>query len=154
MPNRSRKVLNFEGTDMEFSGYGVDVRLAEDALIVTAKNFASKGALGATERTIPLDRIVALSFKPASLLGNGRITIQSDVGVTLIHFVRRSDAAASKIYDTLTARTITKPGTPPRGPLANERLQARRDTEDDRPDHRSQVGWSSSDRDPWPDGAE
>lgn len=112
------------GELVEFKGYGSKVRLDDGVLTVEASNGATKTALGATTRDVPVAEITALQLKKPTLLANGQISIQSGVGVTLIHFLKKSSADAEALFQKLQDAANAPSDAVPTGKLANEKLDA------------------------------
>lgn len=109
---------------MELKGYGSRASLADGTLTVEASNGATKVALGAAVREIPTSHITALQLKRPTLLGNGQISVQSEVGLTLIHFLKKSSADAEAFFRALQAASTAPVDAVPSGKLANEKLDA------------------------------
>lgn len=109
---------------MEFKAYGSKVRLDGGILTVEASNGATKIALGAAAREIPVGEISALELKKPTLLANGHISVQSGVGVTLIHFPKKSSADAELLVQMLRDASEAPADAIPTGKLANEKVDA------------------------------
>ena len=112
------------GELVEFKGYGSKVRLDDGVLTVEASNGATKIALGAATRDIPVAEITALQLKKPTLLANGQISIQSGLGVTLIHFLKKSSADAEALVQKLQDAAKASIDAVPTGKFANEKLDA------------------------------
>ncbi|MDR1443044.1 MAG: AAA family ATPase [Bifidobacteriaceae bacterium] len=94
--------------------YCVRVALDEYTLTVTATNAAGRGALGAAAVRIPLAGVFKVAMKPSSMLANGQVTVESQSGITLLHFRRKSTNDASALVDALNQR-CPRIAAPPAG---------------------------------------
>lgn len=109
---------------MEFQGYGARARLTDGVLTIEASSAATKIALGSASRAIPVAEISAIQLKRPTLLGNGQISIQSEVGVTLIHFLKKALPDAEALHAALQAASSAPREAVPSGRLANEKRDA------------------------------
>ncbi len=116
-----------EGQGPTLSGHGAHATIVGDVLRIDANNRAGKVALGAEEREVPLSDVSAIAFKEASMLVNGAITVQSSVGVSKIHFLKKSSDSARELFDALQAQSNRVQGAVPTGGYANEKNAARRE---------------------------
>jgi hypothetical protein len=110
---------------MELKGYGTDARIEGESISIKAKSRPGRLALGASDREIPLSKIIALDFTDASLLSNGRISIQSDVGLSVIYFLRRTTVPAREFFEAIKHGSLANLELVPAGRFANEHNQAR-----------------------------
>jgi hypothetical protein len=82
---------------MQAEGYGADIAFDGSTIRITGKGLG-KGALGASDREIPVSALRAIDFKPASALVNGHIELVTDQGKTLVHFRRKHGDSMSAVY--------------------------------------------------------
>jgi hypothetical protein len=87
---------------MEADCYGSRLALEGTTLKVTAKGRMGKGALGASERNIPLDSVTALRFERAGRMKNGTLAIVTANGKTNIHVRHKQNAEVAAMYDALS----------------------------------------------------
>ena len=85
---------------MQAEGYGADIAFNGSTLTITGKGLG-KGALGASDRQIPVSALRSIDFKPASALVNGHIELLTDQGKTLVHFRRKHGDSMSAIYQAI-----------------------------------------------------
>ncbi|WP_242496318.1 AAA family ATPase [Xylanimonas protaetiae] len=95
-----------------FDLYCVRVSVDEGSVAVSATNVLGRGALGAREVVIPLDRIGQVRFKAATRLVNGVITIERDGPAVQLHFRRKQTGAAEALLRTVEAAR-TRVGSAP-----------------------------------------
>ncbi|GAA1410410.1 AAA family ATPase [Oerskovia paurometabola] len=86
-----------------FDLYCVRVSVDERSVIVSATSLPGRGALGAREVVISLDRIERVRFKAATLLANGSITIERDGPTVQLHFRRKQAGAAEALLRAIDA---------------------------------------------------
>ncbi|WIB65911.1 hypothetical protein [Curtobacterium sp. MCBD17_040] len=104
----------------ELSGYGMKAAFDGTALVVTATSAVARGALGTKERIIPVAEISAVRFRPATLLKNGAVTVQTSAGITAVRFLGKAQQSGRALYEELLAASGVDPAVEPSGPLANE----------------------------------
>ena len=85
---------------MQAEGYGADIAFDGLTLTITGKGLG-QGALGASDRQIPISALRAIDFKPASALVNGHIELVTDEGKTLVPFRRKHGDSMSAVYQAI-----------------------------------------------------
>lgn len=109
---------------IDLDGHGMSASLLDGVLQVKARNFAAKGALGAAERSIPVEEISAVEFTAPTMLKNGAVIVQSRVGKTIIHFLRKQAAAGQALYQALLESSGASPEAKVTAGFANEKWDA------------------------------
>lgn len=111
--------------ELALKGYGADSTLADGVLTIVASNAFVNSALGARRRSIPVEDIDALEFRPADMLRNGMVTIGSSAGKTILHFRRAQTESARVLYEALLAQSGAHRDAKVSAPFASEGLALR-----------------------------
>ncbi|MFN8191854.1 MAG: DUF2510 domain-containing protein [Nocardioidaceae bacterium] len=110
---------------MQAEGYGADIAFDGSTLTITGKGLG-KGALGASDREIPISALRAIDFKPASALVNGHIELVTDEGKTLVHFRRKHGDSMSAVYQAIVGAAPHAYQGKAKAPLASTLRDAHR----------------------------
>ncbi|WP_277959294.1 hypothetical protein [Frigoribacterium faeni] len=86
-------------------GYGMDATFDGHVFVVTARNKVASGALGATERRLAIQEVIAVSYKAPSMLINGALTVQTATGLTQFHFLKKTAGDVRPLYEQLLRAT-------------------------------------------------
>jgi hypothetical protein len=90
---------------LEVKGYGMDATFDGHVLVVTVRNKVTSGALGAPERRLTVQDIIAVSYKAPSMLVNGALTVQTATGITQFHFLKKTVGDARPLYEEILRAT-------------------------------------------------
>lgn len=97
-------------------GYGVDVDFDGELLTVHGRSRAARVALRGIDHTdgdlvVPAADITAADLRPAGVLTNGRLTVSTDGGVFVLHFLRKQAGDFETLHTALQAVLSTDTGS-------------------------------------------
>ncbi len=125
---------------MQAEGYGADIAFDGSTVTITGKGLG-KGALGASDRQVPVATLLSVDLKPASALVNGHIELVTAQGKTLVHFRRKQGDAMSAIYQAIVgAAPHTEQGRV-KAPMAGALRDALQDNAQSEAATQTPAGW-------------
>ncbi len=91
---------------LEVKGYGASIVVEEEEFSVTANNSAGKGALGADRIDLTYEEITGYNLKTAGVLTNGALTLGTDLGKAVVHFLKKQNDAFAEVAALLDEQGV------------------------------------------------